>query len=256
MNLCRKNALRRVAMASALIAGAWAWSPMIAQTGAPGTTAPPTRGQTTGVETGTKIEIRDVVKTIGDLIKPKKKVETPPTDPVITPKETVETKPDVVIETPPKVDVVTNPKTTTQTPKPRVVAKPDSPVPTPQIAAKPVPVPVVTAEPVAELVPEPLPEPVVAEPVAEAVAEVKPAVASPPDTGWSLYAILAAIAAALVSAGLVAKAMMKPKVSLDCALGNASSNIIGDLAIEPPEISFRVTVPSAQTGAPANLAII
>jgi hypothetical protein len=240
---------------------------------------------------GVKVDVGSVVKGVGGLFKKKKKKPVEQKAPVVTapvaqPKQEivfVKNKPAVTVQ--PKRPVV---RTAVQ-PRPapvRVAPAPTRTVAPVRTAARPqvvrkvsparVAVPVaaaaavVAAAPAAEPeivaeVPAPAPEvlapeviaPVAPEPVIAPVA--KAAVAAPekaPEKGNGIYLMIAGAVAALAAAGAAAKFMFTPKVTMNCAMPEATSHMVSAPSVSPPEVAFNVEIPGFSASTPSNLAIV
>jgi hypothetical protein len=250
------------------------------QTGTAGSGAqvPPSRPPATGAEIRPKIDVNDAVNAIRDLIKKKEQEKAEKakaaSEAAAAAKvkaeaaakadaAAVEVKTDI-ISNPKKTDVVVTPTVGKPTPKPHVVVKSAASKPIAPVATKTV------LQPVPIAIPEPLPAPI-KEPDVDPAAgpsmdvPVAPVMGEPPlreeasessDAGWKLYAILVAIAGALAAAALAAKALLTPKASLDCTLGNATSRLISEPSVGIPDIAFAVRIPNAQAGVPTNIAFV
>ncbi len=236
---------------------------------------------------GVKVDVGSAAKAVGGLFKKKKKkpVEAQvqvATAPVAQPKREVvfvSNKP-VVKAAPRKtaVKAVVQPRLVQVRPvaKPRIVAAPrvSAPARTPKITrnvVRKVAVPIAVAAAVAapaiepEIVAElPVQEPVITpapkpEIVELAVPVAKARVAVPQETpkpSNNFYIMIAAAVAALGAAGAAAKFMFTPKVSMNCNMPDASSQMVSNPSLTAPEVAFNVAIPGFAASAPDNLAIV
>jgi hypothetical protein len=245
----------------------------------PGCTPAPTGGSGGG-NVGVQVDVGSAAKAIGGIFKKKKKkpVEQKPADAAMPAPQVEQPKPEIIYvpstgvvrPTPkrPAPKVAVRPRVITPTPQIRPVAKPIvktvrrvvAPAVLPTIAAKapdPViePAPVV-AEPVIEPVIAAVPDPV-AEPAAPVVAtSAAPGPAEKTNSNLGFYAIIAAAMAAAVGvASYAAKALFAPKVGINCALENPTTQMVSMPTASPPEVTFSAVVPGISVNAPDGLSI-
>ncbi len=242
---------------------------------------------------GVKVDVGSAAKAVGGLFKKKKKKPVEPkvqvaTAPVEQPKREivfVSNKP-VVKASPRKTSVkavvqpriakprIAQPRVVA---KPRVVATPTAvavtrapkitrnvvrKVAAPIAVAVAVTAPAIEPEIVAEI---PLVEPVITAapeiveqtaPVAEAAVAVPQDTPKPSNNFYIMIAAAIATAvAALGAAGTAAKFMFAPKVSINCSIAEASSQMLSNPSIAPPEVTFNVAIPEFAASTPDNLAI-
>jgi hypothetical protein len=251
-------------------------------------TQPRTGGGGGGGGVGVKVDVGSVVKGVGGIFKKKKKKPVEQKAPVVTapvaqPKQEivfVKNKPAVTVQPkrpvlrtavqprPAPVRVATRPAPTRAVAPVRAAVRPPvvrkvSParVVAPVAAAAAVVAAAPAAEPeiVAET-PVPTPEvvaPVAPEPVVAPVA--KAAVATPekaPEKSNGIYMMIAGAVAALAAAGAAAKFMFTPKVTMNCAMPEATSHMVSAPSVSPPEVAFNVEIPGFSASTPSNLAIV
>jgi hypothetical protein len=80
--------------------------------------------------------------------------------------------------------------------------------------------------------------------------------AEAPKSDNKLYLMIAAAVAALAAAGTAAKFMFMPKVSMDCSIPDATSLLVSNPSLTPPEVTFNVTLPEFAASTPDNIAIV
>ena len=240
---------------------------------------------------GVKVDVGSAAKAVGGLFKKKKKKKPVEpkvqvaTAPVEQPKREVvfvSNKPAVKVQ--PRKQAVVQPRVVQVRPvqTPRIVASPRTVAPPRAVAvrtptrapavrnvvrnvAAPVAVaaavaaPAIEPEVIAETplpVVEPIPAPAIvqeAAPVAKAAVAVQPEAPKPSN---NLYIMVAAAIAALGAAGAAAKFMFTPKVSMNCNIPEASSQMVSNPSLSVPEVAFNVAIPGFAASTPDNLAIV
>ncbi len=243
---------------------------------------PPREGGSSGGGggVGVKVDVGGAVKAVGGLFKKKKKKPVEPkvqvaTAPVEQPKRevvfvsnrpVVKAQPRRQVVQPrvvqprvvPKPRVVTAPRAVAVTRPPKITRNVMRKVAVPIAVAATVAAPAIEPEIVAEV---PLQEPVITtapEIVQEAVPVAKAAVAisqETPKPSNNFYIMIAAAIAALGAAGAAAKFMFTPKVSMNCSMPEASSQMLSDPSLTAPEVTFNVAIPGFAASTPDNLAI-